>query len=381
MPAGWLRALTSWDFINNTRYKHTMLPTVQNYHNGNQFSYRPTLLNAPDLPSWINYVYSTRHQTGFLYGVPPQLLHITGIELEIIGLNKESYETRRRVVPMNIEEKPDAARFEVQLKIHNLNVEDLFDTQRLSRLLDVFRSRLWPGSRDDLHVTMLASAVRLGARLPLRPTEREGVVLRLGSASDFSPALRELQEEVKPLWKMGSSCPRDFKRTSVERLFREQGFALDWCSFRLFEAEELQLHATADSAPTPMPPMKHPTDQAHIWHAPPARANVPQRSYAHEFVVTILVPMLVLLLLVMLLSLILCFHHEGIFQQNKQGRVARYKLILQRWIMYQTNTLTRYLISVRTIGGKRATKQVLKSLAYTNITNLDRNSNIVCCFL
>lgn len=68
----------------------------------------------------------------------------------------------------------DPARFEVQLKIHNLNVEDLFDTHRLSRLLDVFRSRLWPGSRDDLHVTMLASAVQLGDRLPLRPSEGEG---------------------------------------------------------------------------------------------------------------------------------------------------------------------------------------------------------------
>jgi hypothetical protein len=36
-----------------------------------QFSYRPSLLNAPDLPPWIHYVYSDRHQTGFLYGVPP----------------------------------------------------------------------------------------------------------------------------------------------------------------------------------------------------------------------------------------------------------------------------------------------------------------------
>ena len=48
----------------------------------------------------------------------------------------------------------------------------------------------------------------------------------------FSQELNELQEEVKPLWKL-RSCPRDFKRTSVERLFREARFALDWCSFRL----------------------------------------------------------------------------------------------------------------------------------------------------
>jgi Sarcoglycan alpha/epsilon len=48
-----------------------------------------------------------------------------------------------------------------------------------------------------------------------------------------------------------------------------------------------------------------------IWDAPPSKANVPQRSYTFEFVVTILVPMVVLILLVILLSFILCFHHEG----------------------------------------------------------------------
>lgn len=58
------------------------------------------------------------------------------------------------------------------------------------------------------------------------------VVIRLGSSMPFSQELNELQEEVKPLWKL-RSCPRDFKRTSVERLFREARFALDWCSFRL----------------------------------------------------------------------------------------------------------------------------------------------------
>jgi hypothetical protein len=56
--------------------------------------------------------------------------------------------------------------------------------------------------------------------------------VRLGSTVPFSQELNELQEEVKPLWKM-PSCPRDFKRTSVEILFREAEFRLDWCSFRL----------------------------------------------------------------------------------------------------------------------------------------------------
>lgn len=46
-----------------------------------QYEYRPTQLNSPDLPPWINYVYSTRHQNGFLYGVPPPMPQPTGFEV------------------------------------------------------------------------------------------------------------------------------------------------------------------------------------------------------------------------------------------------------------------------------------------------------------
>ena len=58
------------------------------------------------------------------------------------------------------------------------------------------------------------------------------VVIRLGSIATFSNTLIDLQEEIKPLWKL-QSCPRDFKRTTVERIFRDEGFILDWCNFKL----------------------------------------------------------------------------------------------------------------------------------------------------
>lgn len=70
----------------------------------------------------------------------------------------------------------DPAKHEVQMKIDNLNVEDMFDSYRLNRLLDVFRCELWHESENDLYVTFLASAVHLGARHPLRPNEGEGLV-------------------------------------------------------------------------------------------------------------------------------------------------------------------------------------------------------------
>jgi Sarcoglycan alpha/epsilon len=47
-----------------------------------QYEYRPSQINSPDLPPWINYVYSPRHQLGFLYGVPPPMPQPTGLEVK-----------------------------------------------------------------------------------------------------------------------------------------------------------------------------------------------------------------------------------------------------------------------------------------------------------
>lgn len=40
----------------------------------NQFEYRFSLKNYPDLPSWLHYMYSTEYNSGFLYGTPPETL-------------------------------------------------------------------------------------------------------------------------------------------------------------------------------------------------------------------------------------------------------------------------------------------------------------------
>lgn len=310
-----------------------------------QFSYRPSLLNAPDLPPWIHYVYSDRHQTGFLYGVPPQ--QHGDLELEIVGLNRKNYETRRRVVHMNVQEKPDPAKHEVQMKIDNLNVEDMFDSYRLNRLLDVFRCELWRESESDLYVTFLASAVHLGARHPLRPNEGEGVVLRIGSRAQFSVALAKLQDEVKPLWKRGS-CPRDFKRTTVERLFRDEGFVLDWCAFRLVEASSSSLHQHFPAGPDLELPADHrplSLGQEDLWIRP-SKSQVPQRSYVSEFVYTIMIPMLVMIILVLILSLILCFHHEGISKRNKETPAVQ---MVQYTAVHRATSTLRSLSSQREV--------------------------------
>ncbi|XP_068978166.1 epsilon-sarcoglycan isoform X1 [Bombus flavifrons] len=275
-----------------------------------QFSYQPSLLNAPDLPSWIHYTYSKRDHHGFLYGVAPKDRKY--FQLEIVGLNKHTYETRYKVLDMNVLEKENLTKYEVHLKIDNLNVEDMFDRNRTEELLDIFRKRLWKNAMD-LYVTFLASAVELGARLPLKPSEGEGVVIRLGSSVPFSQELNELQEEVKPLWKL-PFCPRDFKRTSVERLFREAEFALDWCSFRLVEQEQQSLQQESARRGPSMNVLDLPASgiSEHTeWRwARSTKANIPTRSYFEEIATTIFVPAILLLVLAALLSTVLCLDRE-----------------------------------------------------------------------
>ncbi|XP_017771255.1 PREDICTED: epsilon-sarcoglycan isoform X2 [Nicrophorus vespilloides] len=279
-----------------------------------QFVYQASLLNAPDLPKWINYIYSGRHGAGFLYGVPPNRMEL--VTLEIVGLNRMNYETRRVVLPISITEKLSPARYEVQLKIDNLNVEDMFDVERMDRLKDVFRKRLWKDSEEDLYVTFLASAIELGARLPLNPDEGDGVVLRIGSRVPLSQELIELQEEVKPLWKV-PLCPRDFKRTTVERFFREAGFALDWCAFRLLEDNSSAMQHSSSSIENVLMIRKdHDLGLPDHWESV-LIDDVPERSYVHEFLFTILIPMFLMTILALALSLILCFHHEGISKQRR----------------------------------------------------------------
>ena len=105
---------------------------------------------------------------------------------------------------------------------------------------------------------------------------KDGLVVLLASEANFSSPLLDLDRETAVL-RGFPSCPRDFKRTSVERHFRAKGFALDWCEFRLLrlsdrsglyvevgnveeEEEETQIVSVGNHSTTsPGPPIEFPT--------------------------------------------------------------------------------------------------------------------------
>ncbi|XP_058065270.1 epsilon-sarcoglycan isoform X2 [Anopheles bellator] len=275
-----------------------------------QFHYRSSLEGYPDLPSWTRYMYSKEYHSGFLYGTPPTRTADTRVPIEIIALNRMSYETKRLVLILAVHRK-QPAKHAIQMKIDNLNWVHMMDPGRIENLKNIFRNELWPESRADLHIIFMDSAVRLGARMPLRPQQREGVVVHLGSRADFSGRMLDLQEEVKPLYKI-ASCT--YKRTSVQTTFENSGFKLDWCAFRL---------TTADDDITALPhhpneSLRHAGSHVEKWDAP-LKSEIPERNYSDEVAISFAIPGMIFALLICALTIILCFQHEKLMHKSSRN--------------------------------------------------------------
>ncbi|XP_028157134.1 uncharacterized protein LOC135083856 isoform X3 [Ostrinia nubilalis] len=280
-----------------------------------QYRFHAAMRGKPELPSWLRYIYSGRHHSGFIFGTPPRGTN-KPITLEVIGLNRQDYETRRVLLSIKVQPKESMARHEVELKIDNLNVEDLLDDHRMTRLKDILKTRLWTESSQDLYTTFLASAIDLGARLPLRPSDGEGLVVRLGSSMPFSTQLKWLREEVRPLSRL-PSCPREYKRTTSERLFRDAGFTLDWCNFELYNTiykdrttEHLEyLTELPNNSKSAKSFKALSTNDA--WTAPSKR-SLPKRNYTGQLALAMAVPLAMLVLSVATLTGVLFFQYAAV---------------------------------------------------------------------
>jgi len=279
------------------------------------YSYSASIHGFPDLPKWIHTTYNRVLNMGFLYGTPPNLE--STIKLDLVALNLLTFDSPTQEITLVITHKQVPARRQIKMKIHNINVEDLMGKERLSQLLDIFRIILWPGSAHDLHLVQLQSAILAGGRYPLRPEDGEGVILTLGSHAEFSGTLRDLEREVSPLWSF-QPCPRNFKKTSVERYFHSKGFVLDWCSFHLIPKNSslvtvsTTVRSTLDNKTerVVLDPYQSSWEDERLWRAP-SKSETPIRSYAADGVIAIFAPIVILLILVGLLTAILGVHPEG----------------------------------------------------------------------
>lgn len=127
------------------------------------------------------------------------------------------------------------------------------------------------------------------------------VVVHLGSSSEFSQKLIDLQKEVKPLYKI-ATCT--YKRTSVQTIFENAGFKIDWCAFRIVGNEMPTNNAHGSEKSTLF------QKDVNRWE-PISLNDVPQRNYIVEMTVAIAIPGMIFAILVGILSAVLCFHHEN----------------------------------------------------------------------
>ena len=158
-------------------------------------TYRASQRGHPSLPAWVSLHHLQPLQAGLLYGVPPDQGQTS---LEVLATDTDTFVTSKLVVSLHTQTRADN-RYQVTLKIDNLNIEDVFDETRKGRLLSLFKTRFWPEAADDIHLSFADSAIKVGGRRPLKPSSKDGVVVRLGSSYNFSSSLMDLDRETEPL--------------------------------------------------------------------------------------------------------------------------------------------------------------------------------------
>jgi hypothetical protein len=124
----------------------------------------------------------------------------------VVATDRATFRTALLTAAIHVTEGPGHVA-EVNLKINNLNIEDVFDDRRMERLKELFtndKTGLWPESRGSLHLAFADSVPELGGRRPLQPQLKDGVVVRCGAAllplttpriassANFSELLRSL---------------------------------------------------------------------------------------------------------------------------------------------------------------------------------------------
>ncbi|GFU58455.1 epsilon-sarcoglycan [Nephila pilipes] len=268
--------------------------------------YSASLLDMPDLPNWM-FSHPTNSSNAFLYGSAEEA---GNVKIEIIAINKNTFETATTILELFVKPRERVFQYEVEMKFLNLNVDDMFKSGRLSRLIEVFQSSLWK-SNDDIYVTKVVSSLDVGGRLPLNPNMKEGVVVRIGGMSSFSRDLEDLEREVQPL-KNRVPCPRDYKRTSVEHLFRSRNFVADWCSFRLISDKHQRNAGSSDGwSDHPYSSISLTSDEYN-----PQVSKLPRRDFAIDFIISIIVPTTIVGVLSTILTCLICCNREGIEKNN-----------------------------------------------------------------
>lgn len=175
------------------------------------------------------------------------------------------------------------------------DVEEVLPSTPASRFLTALGG-LW--ELGELQLLNITSALDRGGRVPL-PIEgrKEGVYIKVGSASPFSTCLKMVASPDSHARCAQGQPPLLSCYDTLAPHFR-----VDWCNVSLVDKS---VPEPADEVPTPGDGIL----EHDLFFCPPTEA--PARDFLTDALVTLLVPLLVALLLTLLLAYIMCCRREG----------------------------------------------------------------------
>uniref|UniRef100_A0A673UKX6 Sarcoglycan alpha n=1 Tax=Suricata suricatta TaxID=37032 RepID=A0A673UKX6_SURSU len=258
-------------------------------------TYHAHLQGHPDLPRWLRYTQRSPHHPGFLYGAPTPEDRGRQV-IEVIACNRDTFDTtRQRLVLLIGDPEGPLLPYQAEFLVRSHDVEEVLPSSPASRFLTALGG-LWESG--ELQLLNITSALDRGGRVPL-PIEgrKEGVYIKVGSASPFSTCLKMVASPDSHARCAQGQPPLLSCYDTLAPYFR-----VDWCNVSLVDKS---VPEPADEVPTPGDGIL----ERDPFFCPPTEATA--RDFLADALVTLLVPLLVALLLTVLLAYIMCCRREG----------------------------------------------------------------------
>ncbi|KAI4556258.1 hypothetical protein MJT46_014881 [Ovis ammon polii x Ovis aries] len=258
-------------------------------------TYHAHLQGHPDLPRWLRYTQRSPYQPGFLYGTatPEDRGHQV---IEVTAYNRDSFNTTQQMLVLLIgDPEGPLLPYQAEFLVRSHDVEEVLPSTPASHFLTALGGLWEPG---ELQLVNITSALDRGGRVPL-PIEgrKEGVYIKVGSASPFSTCLKMVASPDSHARCAQGQPPLLSCYDTLAPHFR-----VDWCNVSLVDKS---VPEPADEAPAPGGGIL----EHDPFFCPPTEATA--RDFLTDALVTLLVPLLVALLLTLLLAYVMCCRREG----------------------------------------------------------------------
>ncbi|NP_001075801.1 alpha-sarcoglycan precursor [Oryctolagus cuniculus] len=258
-------------------------------------TYHAHLQGHPDLPRWLRYTQRSPHHPGFLYGAATPEDRGRQV-IEVTAYNRDSFDTAGQSLVLLIRDPEGSPLpYQTEFLVRSHDVEEVLPPTPASHFLTALAGLWEPGELKLLNIT---SALDRGGRVPLPiGGQKEGVYIKVGSASPFSTCLKMVASPDSH-----ARCARGQPPLLSCYDTLAPHFRVDWCNVSLVDT----------SVPEPVDEVPTPGDgilEHDPFFCPPTEATA--RDFLADALVTLLVPLLVALLLALLLAYIMCCRREG----------------------------------------------------------------------